>query len=50
MKDDVFQQKLLEKAYVIFKLTGRSMVQPASSDKGKVPLDAFFEYNGIHSN
>ena len=34
----VFQQKLLEKAYFIFKLTGRAMVRPTSSDKWKAPL------------
>ena len=33
----VFQQKLLEKAYFIFKLTGQAMIQPASSDKWIVP-------------
>ena len=38
-KKMLFQQKLLGKAYVIFKLTGRAMVRPASSDKWKVPLD-----------
>ena len=32
-KEMVFQQKLLEKAYFIFKLTGRAMVRAASSDK-----------------
>ena len=31
----VFQQKLLEKASFIFKLTGRAKVRPASSDKWK---------------
>ena len=31
----VFQQKLLERAYFIFKLSGRAMVRPASSDKWK---------------
>ena len=29
----VFQQKLLEKANFIYKLTGQAMVWPASSDK-----------------
>ena len=33
-----FAAKLLEKAYFIFKLTGRAMVRPASSDKWKAPL------------
>ena len=32
-KEMVFQQKLLEKAYFIFKLTGRAMVRAVSSDK-----------------
>ena len=32
-KEMVFQQKLLEKAYFIFKLSGRAMVRAASSDK-----------------
>ena len=34
-----FQQKLLEKADFIFKLTGPAVVRPASSDKWKAPLD-----------
>ena len=34
-----FQQKLLEKAYFTFKMTGPAMVRPASSDFWKVPLD-----------
>ena len=34
----VFQQKLLEKAYFIFKLNGLATAWPASSDKWKVPL------------
>ena len=33
------QQKLVEKAYFIFKLTGRTKVRPASSDKWKAPLE-----------
>ena len=33
----VFQQKLLEKAYFLFKLTGQAIVQPASPDKWMVP-------------
>ena len=32
-EETVFQQKLLEKANFIIKLTGRAMVRPASSDK-----------------
>ena len=32
MKEIVFHQKLLEKAYFIFKMTGPAMVWPASSD------------------
>ena len=36
-KEMVFLQKLLEKAYFTFKLTGRAMVRPASSDKSKAP-------------
>ena len=35
----IIQQKLLEKAYFIFKIARPAMVQPASSDFGKVPLD-----------
>ena len=35
---NVFDQKLLEKAYFIFKMTGPAMVQPASSDFWKAPL------------
>ena len=34
----VFQQKLLEKAYFIIKLTGQAMVSPVSSDKWKALL------------
>ena len=34
----VFHQKLMEKAYFIFKMTGAAMVQPASSDFWKAPL------------
>ena len=35
----VFQQKLWEKAFnLIFKLTGRAKVRPASSDKWKAPF------------
>ena len=37
----VFQEKLLEKADFIFKMTDPAMVRPASSDKWK----AFFESN-----
>ena len=35
----VLQQKPLEKAYFIVKITGPVMVRPASSDKWKAPLD-----------
>ena len=37
-KEIVFHQKLMEKAYFIFKMTGAAMVQPASSDFWKAPL------------
>ena len=37
MKEMVFQQKLLVKAYFIVKMTSPAMVQPASSDFWKVP-------------
>ena len=38
-KEMVFRQKLLlGKSHFIFKLTGRAMVRPASSDKWKTPL------------
>ena len=37
-KEMIFQQKLLKKAYFIFKLTGRAMVRPSSPDKWKAPL------------
>ena len=33
----VFQQKLLEKAYFIAKMSGSDMVRPASSDFWKAP-------------
>ena len=33
----VFQQKLLEKAYFIDKMTGLAIIRPASSDFWKVP-------------
>ena len=39
MKETVFQQKLLEKAYFIVKMTTPAMVRLVSSDKWKVPLD-----------
>ena len=39
MKEIVFHQKLLEKASLIFKMTGPAMVQLASSDFWKVPHD-----------
>ena len=35
---DGFQQKLLEKAYFIFKLSGGAVVWQASSDKWKAPV------------
>ena len=37
-EETVFQQKLLEKAYFVIKLTGRAMVRPDSSDKWTAPL------------
>ena len=37
----VFQQKLLEKASFVFKLTGQAIVQPASSDKRIVTLSHY---------
>ena len=36
MKEMVFQHKHLVKAYFIVKMTSAAMVQPASSDFGKV--------------
>ena len=33
----VFQQKLLEKAYFVFEVTGLAVVRPASSDFWKEP-------------
>ena len=36
-KGMVFQQNLLEKAYFVAKMSGLTMVQPASSDFWKVP-------------
>ena len=36
MKEMVFQQKLLVKAYFIVKITSLAMAQPASSDFGKM--------------
>ena len=48
MKEIVFHQKLLEKAYFIFKITDAAMVRPASSDFWKAPLDSGFQsFNGI---
>ena len=39
-KEMVFQQNLLEKAYFfIAKMSGPTMVRPASSDFWKAPLD-----------
>ena len=37
-EETVFQQKLLEKAYFVIKLTGRAMVRPDSFDKWTAPL------------
>ena len=37
-KEMVFQQNLLEKAYFIAKMSGQTMVRPASSDVWKAPL------------
>ena len=37
MKEIVFDEKLLEKAYFIFKMTGLPMVWPTSSDFWKAP-------------
>ena len=37
----VLQQKPLEKADFIVKITGPVMVRPASSDKWKAPLDRY---------
>ena len=48
-KEIIFQQKLLEKAYFIFKLTGRAKVRPASSDKWKAPL-VFSRVNRLNKN
>ena len=48
-KEIIFQQKLLEKAYFIFKLTGRTKVLPASSDKWKAPL-VFSRVNRLNKN
>ena len=36
-KENVFQEKLIEKAYFIFGQTGRAIVWTASSDKWKAP-------------
>ena len=35
----VFQEKLLEKAFFIVKMTGPAMVLPRSSDLWKAPLE-----------
>ena len=43
-KEIVFHQKLMEKAYFIFKMTGAAMVQPASSDFWKAPLHMLNSY------
>ena len=37
LKEIVFHQTLLEKAYFIFKMGGAAMVRPASSDFWKAP-------------
>ena len=36
----VFQENLLEKAHFIAKMSGPTMVRPASSDFWKAPLDS----------
>ena len=45
-KEMVLQQKLLEKAYFIFKLTGRAVVRPTGSVKWKAPLDYYLCQKG----
>ena len=40
----VFQQKLLEIAFFIVKMTGPAMVWPRSSDLWKAPLDPKLNY------
>ena len=47
-KEMVFQQNLLEKAYFIAKMSGPTMVRPASSDFWKAPLDGY--NNTIQAN
>ena len=37
-KEMVFQQNLLENAYLITKMCGSAMVRPASSDFWKAPI------------
>ena len=44
-KGDGFWAKTLGKSHFIFKLTGRAMVRPASSDKWKAPLVIPFTAN-----
>ena len=43
----VFQQKLLEKTFVIVEITGPAMVRPVSSDFWKAPLDSGFQYMSV---
>ena len=43
----IFQQKLLEQAYFIFKLTGRAVIQPVSSDERKAPFAAEKSTSGM---
>ena len=38
MKEMVFQQKLLRKAYFIVKITAPAMIWPVSSNKWKAPI------------
>ena len=38
MKEMVFQQKLLGKAYFIVKITAPAMIWPVSSNKWKAPI------------
>ena len=44
----IFQQKLLEKAYFIAKMSGPAMVQPASSDIWKAPLVSLSTAIALH--
>ena len=45
----VFQQNLIEKAYFIAKMSGPTMVRPASSDFWKAPWDEYNNENEIFS-